>query len=629
MSRVHTQATPHAATDTKTLDGLLQRKCACGTHTIGGAECDGCRGAGRKLQHLSVNQAKAQDAHSGTRVQTRPAPGFAHNFSRVSVHSKAPVSLRPKLTLSTPGDVYEREADRVAEQVTNMPDDLLPRMSGDRLEFTSERPTIRGRLEAGRAGVSETAGMEAPPIVGEVLRTPGRPLDPHTRSFMEGRFAYDFSPVRVHTDALASESSKAVNARAYTVGNHIVFGPGEFEPQRESARRLLAHELTHVVQQGGGGQTRLFRSPAPAPPVADQTVAGTDEAELDALLAQITERTDQNTQLRQQLDALPETSSKEREELSRELDEGRTELIGLLQRRIIRLKSAIQDLGFKPESMMSSPDNPTAEGTFLRLESYERQIKQHEAQIKGLLRWQMRQRISSIDAEVAEIDAQLSLLPPVSDPLSPGSSFLAAWRASLVLQRKSLERSLLSGAVEYKQFDPRWGKLPYGECPTNVKEAGCGPASLAILLNYLYAEDPESVNPGAIEFVTPEETVEYAVSVNARVCGHGTKGATMVTQVSTQWPGFRGKSVNLEQAATELRGGNLIIFLCKNCTGQKKGGGKAKAYEGHFMVLSGVDDAGQTFDVLDPGRNEATDIETISKEELTKHTGGFWMIERK
>jgi len=88
-----------------------------------------------------------------------------------------------------------------------------------------------------------------PPTVHDVLRAPGQPLDTGTRSFMEPRFGHDFSQVRVHTDARAAESARAVNALAYTVGKDVVFGKGHYMPGTSEGKRLLAHELTHVVQQ--------------------------------------------------------------------------------------------------------------------------------------------------------------------------------------------------------------------------------------------------------------------------------------------------------------------------------------------------------------------------------------------
>jgi hypothetical protein len=89
-----------------------------------------------------------------------------------------------------------------------------------------------------------------PPVVHDVLRSPGQPLDLATSAFFEPRFAHDFSQVRVHTDTKAAESARAVNARAYTVGRDVVFGAGQYAPRTAAGDRLLAHELTHVAQQG-------------------------------------------------------------------------------------------------------------------------------------------------------------------------------------------------------------------------------------------------------------------------------------------------------------------------------------------------------------------------------------------
>jgi hypothetical protein len=89
----------------------------------------------------------------------------------------------------------------------------------------------------------------APAVVHEVLHSPGQPLDPQTRAFFEPRFGADFSEIRVHSDAKAAESAQAVSALAYTVGRDVVFNRGQFSPESTAGRELLAHELTHVVQQ--------------------------------------------------------------------------------------------------------------------------------------------------------------------------------------------------------------------------------------------------------------------------------------------------------------------------------------------------------------------------------------------
>jgi hypothetical protein len=90
-----------------------------------------------------------------------------------------------------------------------------------------------------------------PAIVHDVLRSPGQPLDPATRAFFEPRFEHDFSHVRVHSDAKAAESARSVNALAFTVGQNIHFGAGEYHPESLGGMRLLAHELAHTVQQRG------------------------------------------------------------------------------------------------------------------------------------------------------------------------------------------------------------------------------------------------------------------------------------------------------------------------------------------------------------------------------------------
>jgi Domain of unknown function (DUF4157) len=101
-----------------------------------------------------------------------------------------------------------------------------------------------------RAAIDETPTAAVPGVVNDVLRTPGKPLEPSSREFFEPRFAHDFSKVRVHSDSVAAESAAAVNALAYTVGNDIVFGSGQYQPQSSAGRSTLAHELAHVVQQG-------------------------------------------------------------------------------------------------------------------------------------------------------------------------------------------------------------------------------------------------------------------------------------------------------------------------------------------------------------------------------------------
>jgi len=194
---------------------LLQRKCVCGGAPGIDGECAECR-----RKRLSLQQSGRMATASST-VTVQPIvrdvlrspgqpldadtrtfmePRFGHDFSQVQIDRTTPLMTKTDLTISQPGDQGEQEADRMAEQV------------------------MRGSK--------------------------------HAQS-------YDFSQVRIHTDTQAAESARAINAVAYTVGRHIVFGSGQYAPGTTAGQRLLAHELTHVVQQTGrdhnGGTAKIQR----------------------------------------------------------------------------------------------------------------------------------------------------------------------------------------------------------------------------------------------------------------------------------------------------------------------------------------------------------------------------------
>ncbi len=173
----------------------LQRKCACGG---GAGVSDGCEKC-RKTEHLG---------------------------------------LQAKLQVGDAGDVYEREADRVADQVMS---------TSPHSAVTGVVPRIQ-RLAGSSTGQSAPV---APTSVEHALAGPGRPLERALRQDMEQRFGSDFSRVRVHSGESAARSAQDVNAKAYTVGHDIVFAASQFVPGTHEGRRLIAHELTHVVQQTG------------------------------------------------------------------------------------------------------------------------------------------------------------------------------------------------------------------------------------------------------------------------------------------------------------------------------------------------------------------------------------------
>ncbi|MUV57941.1 DUF4157 domain-containing protein [Halogeometricum sp. CBA1124] len=154
--------------------------------------------------------------------------------------------IQPTLAVGRPDDRYEREAERVAERVVKTDDIATPRDGRGASEVcpAADSPTVR------RVTGSDGTG-DAPSVVGDVLRSPGRPLDAGLRTAMERRFGHDFGDVRLHTDSRAASSARHLDARAYTVGQDIVFGDGEYRPGAAAGRRLVAHELVHTVQQQG------------------------------------------------------------------------------------------------------------------------------------------------------------------------------------------------------------------------------------------------------------------------------------------------------------------------------------------------------------------------------------------
>src|SRR5207302_209876 len=104
----------------------------------------------------------------------------------------------------------------------------------------------------GNSGVGSVVEEERSPVHDVVSSGGGSALDPSTQTDMESRFGQDFGDVRVHTDGAADASARSVNAHAYTVGSNIVFQRDQYDPSSDSGRHMLAHELTHVVQQRSG-----------------------------------------------------------------------------------------------------------------------------------------------------------------------------------------------------------------------------------------------------------------------------------------------------------------------------------------------------------------------------------------
>lgn len=168
---------------------------------------------------------RGESGRDALRVQAGPQWDFADIAIRPEGHA-----ARTGWTIGDPDTPQERDAERAAAGVSQSRES--------------------GRRTAGAASASGRGGA-VPESVGTTLDSQGAPLASETRERMEGRFGSDFSQVRVHTDGTAARSAKEIRARAYTAGKDVVFAAGEFAPKTPAGEALLAHELTHVVQQGG------------------------------------------------------------------------------------------------------------------------------------------------------------------------------------------------------------------------------------------------------------------------------------------------------------------------------------------------------------------------------------------
>jgi hypothetical protein len=182
-----------------------------------------------------------------------------HDLSRVVI-SPLQIQRSSHLTVSQPDDACEMEADRVADQVMRMPDsvaDLSPAVSQPQI---SRQCAACEEEEINRkAGTELGVGDDAIAQVNGAISSGGQPLAPQTQQFMESRFGHDFSQVKIHTHSQAAASAQAIHARAYTLGQDVVFNTGEYAPDTDSGKHLLAHELTHVVQQSGSVERQVMR----------------------------------------------------------------------------------------------------------------------------------------------------------------------------------------------------------------------------------------------------------------------------------------------------------------------------------------------------------------------------------
>jgi hypothetical protein len=226
------------------------------------AQCP-TRGLARQSSSLAARPFAAEaPLQEAEHAQTQAGPAW--DFGKIALFppertsrfsSAAPMgAIQCKLVVGSVDDPLEHEADRVADQVMRMPDPApaigaAPLQISRKCAACEKEDEDEKKLQMKPAAASRAQTGEAPSIVQNELQSPGRPLDAISRAYFEPRFGQDFSGVRVHTDGRAAESAASIGASAYTAGANIAFAAGRYEPAAASGRRLLAHELTHVVQQ--------------------------------------------------------------------------------------------------------------------------------------------------------------------------------------------------------------------------------------------------------------------------------------------------------------------------------------------------------------------------------------------
>ncbi|TWJ02465.1 uncharacterized protein DUF4157 [Mucilaginibacter frigoritolerans] len=176
--------------------------------------------------------------------------------------------------ISQPNDVHEREADHMADKVMRMSDPSTNQTAffkpannhvQRKCQACEEEKKHVHRKESGNG---EAQGSHELDSYVNSLGSSGKSMSQSSLQFFEQRFGHDFSNVRVHTDSVAAKSAQSINALAYTTGSNIVFNSGQYAPNSDTGKRLMAHELTHVIQQGGSAKTKIQKADKPAPACA-------------------------------------------------------------------------------------------------------------------------------------------------------------------------------------------------------------------------------------------------------------------------------------------------------------------------------------------------------------------------
>jgi hypothetical protein len=234
--------------------GLLQRKCACGGAPGVSGECAECRRERLTLQRRPFDRAPGDTLQIGS-----PSDSLEREADRAADEVVRP---RGGVDLQIRRDEDTETVRRTPHSPYSMSEGTIVDENDERIETDEERVETEERIQA-KAGSAVAAGPATSAKVRTVVRRPGTALPDTTRTFMESHLGYDFSRVRIHADEPAAEAAESINARAFTKGANVVFARGQYSPHSQAGRWLLAHELTHVVQQEKASDLATSGQPTP------------------------------------------------------------------------------------------------------------------------------------------------------------------------------------------------------------------------------------------------------------------------------------------------------------------------------------------------------------------------------
>ncbi|KAM3095451.1 DUF4157 domain-containing protein [Phormidesmis sp. 146-35] len=183
------------------------------------------------------------------------ARSHAPNLNSLAANSsgdRTPSTIQPKLTVGAPNDPYEQEADRMADQVMSMPDSAVQQPIHREAILEDKELQTKPALRRSTDDALQTGNSVENQL--NSSKGGGSTMPDDLKSYMESRFNTDFSRVRIHTDSNSVDMNEALEAQAFTYGNDVFFGESKYDTVSTEGKKLLAHELTHVVQQTGNEQ---------------------------------------------------------------------------------------------------------------------------------------------------------------------------------------------------------------------------------------------------------------------------------------------------------------------------------------------------------------------------------------